>query len=135
MKKDLNEFISFIKFSMVGVVNTLVNWITFFILSNIGIYYIAANIIAYSIATTNSYFWNSKWVFKYEKGSTIKSSFKFILLNLFGLALNTSILYLLVDFLNLKKILALIIATGVTMIINYFINKLWVFKSNLSTNI
>lgn len=115
--------------------NTLVNWIIFFILNNIGIYYIIANIIAYLIATANSYFWNSKWVFKYERGSKIQASFKFILLNLFGLVLNTSMLYLLVDLFYFEKILALIIATGIIMIINYFINKLWVFKSDISNNI
>lgn len=130
MNKKNYEFISFIKFGLVGVSNTLVNWIIFFILNSIGVYYITSNIIAYLIATVNSYFWNSKWVFKYKKEESIRTSLKFILLNLIGLVLNSIILYLLVDLFNYNKMISLIIATGIIMIINYFINKVWVFKES-----
>ena len=45
--KFINDgVIRFIKFGMVGVINTLVNWIIFFILNALGMYYILANIIA-----------------------------------------------------------------------------------------
>lgn len=130
MSKKINEFISFIKFGIVGISNTLVNWIIFFILNSIGVYYIISNIIAYIIATANSYFWNSKWVFKNKKENKMKTTLKFILLNIIGLILNSIILYVLVDLFNIDKMISLIIATGIIMIINYFINKLWVFKYN-----
>ena len=93
-----------------------------------GVYYIISNIIAYSISTLNSYLWNSKWVFKYTGDNVNQTTFKFITLNIIGLVLNTIILFLLVDIIKLPKIIALIIATGVVMILNYIINKLWVFK-------
>lgn len=79
MNKKVNKFINFIRFVIVGVLNALINWIIFFILNNIGIYYIISNLIAYSIATINSYFWNSKWVFNNEE-DRVKTSLKFILL-------------------------------------------------------
>lgn len=131
MRKDINEFISLIKFGIVGVSNTLVNWIIFFILNHIGVYYITANVIAYLIATANSYFWNSKWVFKFKKEESLKAPLRFILLNLIGLVLNSTILYLLVDLLHFSRMISLIIATGIVMIVNYFINKIWVFKGNM----
>lgn len=133
MRKDINEFISLIKFGIVGVSNTLVNWIIFFILNHIGVYYITANVIAYLIATANSYFWNSKWVFKFKKEESLKAPLRFILLNLIGLVLNSTILYLLVDLLHFSRMISLIIATGIVMIVNYFINKIWVFKENMSS--
>lgn len=133
MRKDINEFISLIKFGIVGVSNTLVNWIIFFILNHIGVYYITANVIAYLIATANSYFWNSKWVFKFKKEESLKAPLRFILLNLIGLVLNSTILYLLVDLLHFSRMISLIIATGIVMIVNYFINKVWVFKENMSS--
>lgn len=133
MRKDINEFISLIKFGIVGVSNTLVNWIIFFILNHIGVYYITANVIAYLIATANSYFWNSKWVFKFKKEENLKAPLRFILLNLIGLILNSTILYLLVDLLHFSRMISLIIATGIVMIVNYFINKIWVFKENMSS--
>lgn len=122
------SFKSFIKFGVVGVLNTLINWLIFGVLNFLGVYYILANVIAYCIATANSYIFNSKWVFEYngenKKGTTIK----FVILNLIGLGLNTTILYFLVDIANLNKLISLVIATGIVMVVNYIVNKLWVFK-------
>lgn len=128
MKFLLEDLSRFIKFGLVGVLNTIINWILFILLNSMGVYYIISNIIAYSISTLNSYLWNSKWVFKYTGDNVNQTTFKFITLNIIGLVLNTIILFLLVDIIKLPKIIALIIATGVVMILNYFINKLWVFK-------
>lgn len=118
----------FVKFGLVGVLNTAINWIIFILLNSLGIYYIISNIIAYTLYTINSYMWNSKWVFKYEGKNIKETTFKFIILNVIGLILNTCILYVLVDILGLSKIIGLIIATAIVMVLNYFINKLWVFS-------
>ena len=67
-------------------------------------------------------------VFKYSGDNLKETSFKFIILNIIGLTLNTIILYLLLDIVGLRKLIALVITTGIIMILNYFINKLWVFK-------
>lgn len=118
----------FIKFGIVGILNTLINWTIFAILNFLGMYYIISNIIAYVIATINSYIWNSKWVFKYRGEDKKETTGKFILLNLFGLSLNTVILYLFVDLMRFNKLIALVITTIIVMIINYILNKVWVFK-------
>ena len=110
----------FIKFGLVGVLNTLINWIIFAVLNFVGVYYI--------IATINSYIWNSRWVFKYKGEDKKETTTKFILLNLVGIALNTMILYLLVDLIGLNKLIALVITTVIVMVINYIVNKIWVFK-------
>lgn len=127
--KFINDgVIRFIKFGMVGVINTLVNWIIFFILNALGMYYILANIIAYVLGTVNSYLWNTLWVFKYKDKASTETTIKFIILNLIGLGLNTGILYVLVDLCNLNKFIGLVITTAIVMIINYIVNKLWVFS-------
>lgn len=128
MKFLSDDLTRFIKFGLVGVLNTIINWVLFILLNSIGVYYIISNIIAYSISTLNSYLWNSKWVFKYNGDNINQTTFKFITLNIIGLVLNTIILFLLVDIIKLPKIISLIITTGIVMILNYFINKLWVFK-------
>lgn len=122
-----DDLFRFIKFALVGVLNTLINWIIFFILNASGVYYLVANIISYSISTLNSYLWNSRWVFKYQGDNKKETTLKFIVLNIFGLVLNTIILFVLVDKLKLNKMVGLIITTAIVMIINYMINKFWVF--------
>ena len=127
--KFINDgVIRFIKFGMVGVINTLVNWIIFFILNALGMYYILANIIAYILGTVNSYLWNTLWVFKYKDKASTETTINFIILNLIGLGLNTGILYVLVDLCNLNKFIGLVTTTAIVMIINYIVNKLWVFS-------
>ena len=127
--KFINDgVIRFIKFGMVGVINTLVNWIIFFILNALGMYYILANIIAYILGTVNSYLWNTLWVFKYKDKASTETTIKFIILNLIGLGLNTGILYVLFDLCNLNKFIGLVTTTAIVMIINYIVNKLWVFS-------
>lgn len=125
ISEDISKFI---KFGLVGVLNTLINWTVFTLLNFINMYYIFANIIAYVIATINSYIWNYKWVFEYNGENKKETTFKFVILNLIGLGINTIILYLLVDKFKFNKLIALVITTGIVMIINYLINKIWVFK-------
>lgn len=133
MSEKVVELISIIKFGIIGISNTLINWIIFFLLNLVEVNYIVANIIAYSLATINSYIWNSKWVFKYNNEKLV-SSLKFIIVNLVGLILNTIILFILVDMFNINKIISLVMATGVVMIINYISNRLWVFKQKTTIN-
>lgn len=133
MSEKVVELISIIKFGIIGISNTLINWIIFFLLNLVEVNYILANIIAYSLATINSYIWNSKWVFKYNNEKLV-SSLKFIIVNLVGLILNTIILFILVDMFNINKIISLVMATGVVMIINYISNRLWVFKQKVTIN-
>ena len=128
MRCKNNDFNKFIRFSIVGVGNTLINWTIFFILNACGVYYVIANIIAWIIATLNSYVWNSLWVFKYKKGLQINTSVKFFALNLAGMTVNTTILYLMVDKLGFSKLVGLIIASVIVVIMNYTVNKLWVFR-------
>ena len=128
MKFLSRDLFRFIKFGLVGVLNTLINWVLFILMNSMGVYYILSNIIAYSISTLNSYIWNSKWVFKYSGDNIKETTLKFIILNVVGLILNTVILYILVDIVSLYKLIALMLTTGIVMIFNYFINKLWVFK-------
>ncbi|WP_300902879.1 GtrA family protein [uncultured Clostridium sp.] len=128
MKYFGKQMYKFVKFGFVGVLNTLINWIIFAILNICGVYYLVSNFIAYIVATINSYIWNSKWVFKYKGERRNETIIKFIVLNLIGLVLNTSILYLLVDKLLFNKLIALIITTLIVMVINYIVNKIWVFK-------
>ena len=58
----------------------------------------------------------------------INTSVKFFILNLVGLTVNTTIMYILVDILNFNKFIALVIASVLVVMMNYTINKLWVFK-------
>ncbi|PFB61279.1 GtrA family protein [Bacillus cereus] len=116
-----------LKFGLVGIFNTLITIISFWILLRFGMNYLVANTIAYLIGVANSYYWNKNWVFKpNNKGTSM--FFKFLTVNLIVLAFNTLCLFILVDKLALNALIAQIFAIGVGMVINFVLNKIWTFN-------
>ena len=129
MESKVGEFINIVKFSIVGVSNTVLNFVIFILLDSLGVNYMVASITAYSLSIINSYFWNSRLVFRCENKNKKSVVIKFVILNLIGLSINTLLMAVLVGILEFKKIVAMFIATLLVMCINYVLNKIWVFKN------
>ncbi len=123
--------IQFIKFSIVGVSNTLITILIYNLLRHFNVGINAANVIGYSVGTLNSYIWNRNWVFS-TKGKQSKLIVKFIIVNLITLAFNTAAMNVLVHNFSINDRLAQLAATSLGMIINYVLNKLWTFKTETS---
>ena len=71
-----NDVIKFIKFSIVGISNTVVSLVSFYLLFEfLGIYYIFASTIGYFMGLANSYFWNLRWTFKHKHSTQILIEF------------------------------------------------------------
>lgn len=118
--------IQFIKFNLVGIVNTLVDFSVFTVLTFFGMYYMAAQVISYSCGVVNSFVMNKYWTFGDKSTPHGYEIFKFIAVNGVSLAVSLSILYPLKPVLGL--ISAKVIATLFSMMINFVGSKLWVFK-------
>lgn len=117
----------FIKFGLVGVLNTLITIIIFNLLRAAGIDMIKANIIGFIFGMINSYFWNNIWVFK-SNSKDIATIFKFIVVNLIVMGINTVILILLVENIGINEIIAQVVALTITTAINFIGNKVWTFN-------
>ena len=117
----------FLKFCSVGMLNTIISFATYSILILLGTNYLKANITAYIIGMINSYIWNRNWVFR-DKGSRVKSFIKFICLNVSMMLFSTSILFILVHYVSVNKIVSQVITTSIIMVINYIGNKSIVFR-------
>ncbi|QAA34683.1 GtrA family protein [Clostridium manihotivorum] len=126
----MKELFRFIRFGIVGGMNTLLTFVCFWIFSKLGIGYTTAYVTSYLIGVVNSYFFNSRWVFKVDskKGSR---GVKFLVINLVILAINTCLMMIFVDKVGLNKYIALIIVTGVCMVLNYFLNRMWTFSEEV----
>ena len=121
-----NKHSKFIKFCLVGASNVLIYYTIYYILLKLGIYYLLANATAYVIAILNGYVWSSKYVFK--KSKSINNMMKFFMVYISSLFINLGIVYICVDYYNMYKLIAPIIAIGVGTIYNYILNKIWTFK-------
>lgn len=137
---DFKAFIwQFIKFGLVGVSNTVVLYVTYYVLIKFNVQYIIANTIAYFVSVINAYIWNAKLVFKQSNNAKekekAKSAAKLFVSYTFTLFLGTILLYVWVDILGISKVIGPIINFPITIPINFFLNKLWAFKDKKVINI
>lgn len=121
--KKLRFNIEFIKFSIIGSMNTSIDYLIFLIL----VYYfnfdlVVSNVISYSIAVINSYFFNIFWTFKTK--NSFKNFYKFIIVNTLGLISSSIMIILLEDY--LEAFYSKIIAIFVTVLVNYFGIKIFI---------
>lgn len=120
-----NDIVQFIKFGLVGVSNTFVSLIVYYLLIYFSVNYILANIAGFVISVLNAFFWNSKYVFKHsQKGSLVRTYISYGMTFL----LSNLLLYGLVEFMNVSKIVAPVLCLVVTIPLNFILNKYWTFK-------
>ena len=140
LKEETFRFlVQFVKFGIVGVSNTLISYgVNVLVLTllrplNLSWDYMAANVAAFVAGTLWSFYWNNKYVFKEEEGE--KRNIFLALLKTYasyaftGLFLNSVLSYLWVDVLHWSKLIAPIINLLVSVPVNFFMNKLWAFRT------
>jgi len=124
------DFRKFGKFGIVGLINTAVDWLAFaFLIEIMNTEPRFAQVIAQSLAILNSYVMNKRWTFN-DTSHYRKSVFKFIAVQGTSLILGYLSILLLHDTLEINEYLSKLAVVGVTVILNYFGNKLLVFKTS-----
>lgn len=122
------ELVRFIKFNAVGIVNSLVDWLIYTLLSGLGLAIAPAQTISYCAGMLNSWLMNSRWTFKDKNGSP-KRIIGFVIVNLVSLGVSIGVLYLLKNFWGLEGGLAKLISLPFSVGINFLGNRLFVFKN------
>jgi Predicted membrane protein len=128
VKKTYAKFQQEFRFIIVGVINTIVGYGSYFILvKTIGIYYLLAQILSYIIGTTNSYLWNKFFTFKSSKKS-ISEVLRFISVYVVSLLINLGLLKMLVDYIGVDETIAGIPTLFVTTLVSYFGHRFFSFR-------
>ena len=127
-KHTFEEIIRFFKFCLVGVSNTAISLGVYYIFVFINKdLYLLGNAVGFIVSVLNSYFWDSKFVFK-KTDEVSKTIIKTFLAYGTNLLLGTGLLYLFVDLMNISEIIAPLINLIFTIPLNYLLNKFWVMK-------
>ncbi|MED4290769.1 GtrA family protein [Priestia megaterium] len=121
-----NKWISFIKFALVGVVNTLIDFVVYALLTTIGVNYILAQWISYSAGILNSYVMNRKWTFERKEKSSKREVISFVIVNLITLSLTSFLLTVLYNKWGVALLLSKLLITIVSVGINFIGTKLFV---------
>ncbi|WP_353947623.1 GtrA family protein [Sporolactobacillus sp. Y61] len=112
-------------FGLVGISNTVVDFLIFFLLTHfIHIFYAAAQVVSYGSGMLNSYFLNAKVTFSSSRKSRTRF-IKFVILNISVLCLTLVVMH---SLLFLPLYLNKLISTGVGMVFNFVLSKVWVFR-------
>lgn len=121
--------IQFIKFSLIGFLNTGIHYGIFLICFGLlGIHYLIASVIGYCAGVINSFILNKLWTFR-TKGTRKDVEFaKFVVVNMVALSINVGSLKFFVAFVDMRPELGQVIAIGFAIIVNFLGNKLWTFR-------
>jgi len=135
--KKSNPIIQFLQFNLVGILNTLVDFLVYWLLNGLLLVpYMLSQTISYSCGVVNSYIINSRWTFKRENRKSIKQMILFVVVNLVSLGVSLGVMWLCQEVIKIPDLLGIskgvwckLIATGASVVVNFLGNRLFVFKS------
>lgn len=150
--------IQFIKFGLVGVLNTIVNYVVYALtIAILGTdYYILANVLGVIISIFHAYLWQNKLIFKEEEGGEKRVWWQvliktYIAYSFTGLILNNLLLIFWLDIVKIEGFMAPLVEAAaklgltltekeaaayvapffnmfVSIPLNFVINKFWAYR-------
>ena len=127
MDKLKNEAKLFARFSLVGIVNSVLGYSLIFSFMFFGMGPYLSNAISYTVGLIVSFILNKSLVFRSEK-KYLAELFKFIVTFICAYSLNLAILYTLLRF-NYNPYLSQLLAGGVYTLTVYITSRIWVFRT------
>jgi len=132
IKELMKKYEELIKYLIIGVLTTVLNYIVFAVLVNgIKLEMHSSNLIAWVVSVIFAYFTNKLFVFE-SKSFKIdvlgKEILSFGAARVFSLLLEEVILFIFVDKLGMEKLIIKLIANIIVIIVNYILSKFIIFK-------
>lgn len=128
-------FMQFVKFSLVGLSNTVISYMVYALFVFWGTHYLVGSVAGFVVGVLNSFYWNNKYVFTAQRERNLLATLArtFMAYSFTGLVLSNALLYLWVEVLHINAYLGPIINLFVTTPINFLVNKLWAFQGGKKT--
>jgi putative flippase GtrA len=124
-----HNWVQLARFCTVGASGYVVNLAVYtLLLRGAGLHYLLAATCSFLVAVTNNYTWNRLWTFRHQRGHVAYQGLRFLIVSTLALAANLLILRLLVEELDLGKVVAQAIAIVLVTPLNFVGNKLWSFR-------
>lgn len=132
LKNFLRKYEHLIAYLFFGVLTTLINLISFWLISKFtSVETIPATIISWIIAVIFAFVTNKLWVFKSTnktKKETTKEVINFFIARLITLFAEIIIMWGMVDCFHQDKLTWKLLCNVITVVLNYVFSKLFVFK-------
>ena len=123
MKKLIAQIM---KFGIVGVLATLIDYIVLWILTEYaGLYYVASAAISFSVSVGFNYICSMRYVFVRKENADRRKEFViFLVLSIIGLGMNQLLMWIGTDVLGIYYLIAKLFATALVMVYNFITRKL-----------
>lgn len=131
VKISKNNIIQFISFNIIGLINTLLTTLLFFILIYLEGNYIISLFIVYVLGILFSFYMNKNFTFKYNSSNTLIMFIKMCSSYIFIFLLNAGLLYFFIEGILINKYLAQILAMFLLIIVSFMLQKFFVFKEKI----
>jgi putative flippase GtrA len=117
----------FLRYGLVGAANTVLTFAVYSVCVTIGVHYLLALVLGYSVGSLNSYFLNRHWTFRARDIAHTTAGTRFGLVQACAIAGNLVLLYVLVHHVGVAKIPAQAILTVPFLAVTFFVNRWWSF--------
>ncbi len=125
------SFKQFIAYGIFGVLTTLIDIFTYWLVRKFGVSIVSSAIIAWLVSVLFAYWSNRKFVFHSTNTSTIAVLFEAIYFFMCRIAtglLDVAIMYIFADVLGCHEVITKTVSNIIVIIINYTASKLFIFR-------
>lgn len=126
--KLYKRFRNLILYGIIGCSSALLDFLIFTLLTEVlSVHYLIANCISVSCGLTNSFILNRKYNFKVTD-KTLKRAVMFFVVGYCGLALNSTLLYVFINYVHLATPIAKLGAMVIEVLLQFIVNSLVTFR-------
>lgn len=127
-KELWNHYHEVINYLIFGVLTTVVNIVTFYLLTAISIDWQISNIIAWIASVLFAYITNKKFVFESKEKKILKEFLSFLSFRVLSLGIDMICMYLFIDLCHISSFISKIIVNVIVIVLNYVFSKLFIFS-------
>lgn len=119
----------FSKYVLVGMVNSIICFVSFAALVFYGVHYIVASLVSYALGVTNSYVWNKYFTFR-RTGGNRTELVRFFSVYAAQYIIGLVGLIVLVELVRLRPIASQTVILAISVLFSFFAHKHWTFRVN-----
>lgn len=128
---ELFDIRKFVKFGMIGVLNTVVDLGSYYVMNKlIGIGPYLSQILSFLIAALNSFILNKFWTFEKRNPVTKTEAVRYLITNAGYLTCSLLIMRLFISLFSLDPFVAKFPTAALMVFFNYLMAKFWVFSDS-----
>lgn len=133
IKELIKKYKEIIMYLVFGVLTTLVNIVSFYIMDKCNINLYVNNTIAWILSVLFAYITNKLFVFEsksLEPKIVIKEGLSFLGFRLISYFMDMLCIFIMVDIFSINKMISKIVGNVIVIIANYIFSKLFIFRKD-----